>query len=99
MAAFFAAMAILPLDLASAVGGAIARLIGPRLAATRRALRNLDLALPHLSDAKRQGIVDSWPEDLDDSSARAEWGWKPAYEWDRAFDEYLVPSVRARYKG
>jgi KDO2-lipid IV(A) lauroyltransferase len=50
-------MFILPLDLASAVGGAIARLIGPRLAVTRRALRNLDLVLPHLSDAERRGVI------------------------------------------
>ena len=57
VAAFFAAMAILPLDLASAVGGALGRLIGPRLAVTARALRNLDLALPHISEAERRRIV------------------------------------------
>jgi KDO2-lipid IV(A) lauroyltransferase len=57
MAAFFAAMAILPLDLASAVGGVIGRLIGPRLAVTGRARRNLDLVLPHLSDAERRRII------------------------------------------
>lgn len=61
MAAFFAAMAILPLDLASAAGGAIARLIGPRLAVTRRALRNLALVLPQLSDAERRRVIrDMW---------------------------------------
>jgi hypothetical protein len=57
VAAFFAAMGVLPFDIASAAGGAIARLIGPRLAVTRRALRNLDLALPHLSDAKRRRVI------------------------------------------
>jgi Kdo2-lipid IVA lauroyltransferase/acyltransferase len=55
--AFFAGMAILPLDLASAVGGAIARLIGPRLAVTRRALHNLELALPQLADAERRRVI------------------------------------------
>ena len=25
-------------------------------------------------DAKRQGIVDSWPEDVDDTAARHDWG-------------------------
>jgi len=61
MAVFFAAMAVLPLDLASAAGGAIARLIGPRLAVTRRALRNLALVLPHLSDAERRRVIrDMW---------------------------------------
>jgi nucleoside-diphosphate-sugar epimerase len=30
-------------------------------------------------DPRRQGIADSWPESLDDSAAREEWGWKPEY--------------------
>jgi len=30
-------------------------------------------------DPIRQGIADSWPNSLDDSAARAEWGWKPNY--------------------
>lgn len=48
-------------------------------------------------DAGRARIVDSWPGDLDDSRARSDWGWSPAYDLDRAFDEYLVPAVRTRY--
>ncbi len=46
---------------------------------------------------KRQGIVDSWPADLDDRAARADWGWEPAYDAERAFTEYLIPNIRARY--
>lgn len=49
-------------------------------------------------DPARARIVDSWPEDLDDSRARDDWGWNPVYGVDRAFDEYLVPSIRARYQ-
>ena len=48
-------------------------------------------------DLKRQGIVDSWPSDQDDTSARRDWGWKPDYDEDRAFDEYLLPNIRQRY--
>ncbi|HEY6463862.1 MAG TPA: NAD-dependent epimerase/dehydratase family protein [Polyangiaceae bacterium] len=48
-------------------------------------------------DPVRAKIVASWPEDVDDTRARKDWGWKPAYDWDRAFDEYLVPSVKKRY--
>jgi nucleoside-diphosphate-sugar epimerase len=48
-------------------------------------------------DAKRQGIVDSWPADVDDSAARRDWGWTPAYDFERAFSEYLVPAVKKRY--
>jgi len=50
-------------------------------------------------DLKRQGIVDSWPADLDDSAACREWGWQPDYDVDRSFDEYLVPNIRQRYQG
>lgn len=48
-------------------------------------------------DAVRSKIVDSWPEDIDDSRAQRDWGWAPEYDADRAFREYLVPNVRARY--
>jgi nucleoside-diphosphate-sugar epimerase len=49
-------------------------------------------------DPRRQEIVDSWPDDVDDSSARRDWGWKPAYDLTRAFDDYLVPAVTRRYR-
>ncbi len=48
-------------------------------------------------DTVRSRIVDSWPEDIADDRARADWGWKPAYDFNRAFDEYLIPTVRKRY--
>ena len=48
-------------------------------------------------DAVRSKIVDSWPEDVDDGRARADWGWRAGYDFDRAFDEYLVPTIRKRY--
>jgi threonine 3-dehydrogenase len=49
-------------------------------------------------DAKRQGIIDSWPADVDDSAARTDWGFDPKYDFDRAFREYLIPTIRQRYK-
>ena len=48
-------------------------------------------------DAKRQGIVDSWPAAVDDSAARRDWGFSPTYDFDRAFREYLIPTIRQRY--
>ena len=48
-------------------------------------------------DLQRQGIVDSWPAELDDSAARQDWGWDPEYGLQRAFDDYLVPNIRRRY--
>jgi nucleoside-diphosphate-sugar epimerase len=48
-------------------------------------------------DGKRQGIVDSWPADVDDGAARRDWGFAPRYDLARAFSEYLIPTIRKRY--
>lgn len=39
-----------------------------------------DFRLDYAVDPVRQEIADSWPNSLDDSAARAEWGWKPEYD-------------------
>lgn len=49
-------------------------------------------------DEKRQGIVDSWPADVDDAAARADWGFRPEYDFDRAFREYLIPTISTYYR-
>ena len=49
-------------------------------------------------DEKRQGIVDAWPADVDDSAARADWGYSPAYDLERAFTGYLIPTIRQFYQ-
>ncbi len=49
-------------------------------------------------DERRQGIVDSWPCDVEDAAARRDWGWRPDYDCQRAFDEYLIPAIRERYR-
>ena len=36
-----------------------------------------DAAIGYKVDAKRQGIVDSWPAAVDDSAARPDWGFDP----------------------
>jgi nucleoside-diphosphate-sugar epimerase len=48
-------------------------------------------------DEKRQGIVDSWPADVDDSAARRDWGHAPGYGFEAAFHDYLIPTIRKRY--
>jgi threonine 3-dehydrogenase len=48
-------------------------------------------------DEPRQQIVDSWPANVDDSAARKDWGFAPRHDLKRAFEEYLVPRIRARY--
>jgi nucleoside-diphosphate-sugar epimerase len=54
-------------------------------------------AIAYKIDEKRQAIVDSWPADVDDSAARADWGFEPAYNFERAFREYLIPTISRRY--
>jgi len=44
---------------------------------------------------ERQKIADSWPNSIDDSAAREEWGWKP--KWDLAtMTEDMIKHLRAR---
>ncbi|MGB2828657.1 MAG: hypothetical protein WBC50_10760, partial [Dehalococcoidales bacterium] len=31
-------------------------------------------------DPVRQAIAESWPNKMDDSAARADWGWQPQYD-------------------
>jgi nucleoside-diphosphate-sugar epimerase len=50
------------------------------------------------TDRKRQAIIDSWPADVDDSSARRDWNFAPRYDFDRAFADYLIPAIRTRYQ-
>jgi len=56
-----------------------------------------DAAIGFKVDAKRQGIVDTWPAAVDDGAARRDWGFDPTFDFDRAFQEYLIPTIRERY--
>jgi nucleoside-diphosphate-sugar epimerase len=55
-------------------------------------------ALTWQVDDKRQAIVDSWPADVDDSAARRDWGFAPAFDFEGAFQQYLLPTIRERYQ-
>jgi threonine 3-dehydrogenase len=57
-----------------------------------------DAAISWRVDAKRQAIVDSWPEDVDDSAARADWGFAPQFDFARAFEDYLIPTITEQYR-
>jgi nucleoside-diphosphate-sugar epimerase len=47
-----------------------------------RAIRRYipDFELEFEIDPARQAIADSWPDRLDDSAAREQWGWRPEYD-------------------
>ncbi|GAB4285113.1 MAG: L-threonine 3-dehydrogenase [Marinilabiliales bacterium] len=45
----------------------------------------------------RQAIADSWPNDVDDSAAREEWGWKPDYDLE-AMTEDMLKVIGEKHK-
>jgi len=47
----------------------------------------------------RQAIADSWPMSLDDSAAREEWGWKPAYDLEAMTRDMLDVLGRRHREG
>jgi nucleoside-diphosphate-sugar epimerase len=46
-------------------------------------------------DPLRQAIADSWPNSLDDSCAREEWGWQPVYDLD-AMTQDMLSKLKSR---
>ena len=49
-------------------------------------------------NGKRQGIVDSWPANVDDSAARTDWNWSPKFDLNSAFEDYLIPQITKKYE-
>ncbi len=62
----------------------------------RKAFPEAEIAFE--SDSRRQKIIDSWPGDLNDNAAKADWNWSPEYDLTRAFEEYLIPNISKRYQ-
>ena len=48
-------------------------------------------------DPVRQGIADSWPNKMDDSAAREEWGWRPEYDID-TMSKVMLDALRDKLK-
>lgn len=38
----------------------------------------------------KQAIADSWPDKMDDSCARKEWGWNPQYDLEKMTDDMIL---------
>jgi threonine 3-dehydrogenase len=43
----------------------------------------------------RQEIADSWPDDVDDSAARNDWGWKPEFDLERMVKD-MIEKLKAK---
>jgi nucleoside-diphosphate-sugar epimerase len=48
-----------------------------------------EFTIEYQVDPARQAIADSWPDYIDDSSSRDEWGWKPKYDIDAMTKDML----------
>ena len=48
-----------------------------------------DFQMEYNVDPLRQAIAESWPNSLDDTCAREEWGWKPEYDLDAMTKDML----------
>lgn len=58
----------------------------------RKAIEGVEIGFE--MDPKRQAILDSWPDALDDTAARNDWGWSEKFDLD-AMTATLVPQIRA----
>ena len=47
-------------------------------------------------DELRQGIADSWPNSLDDTCARIEWGWEHRYDLD-TMTQHMIAKLREKF--
>ncbi len=48
-----------------------------------------DFTMDYDVDPLRQSIADSWPNSMDDSAAREEWGWQPDYNLPRMCEDMI----------
>lgn len=48
-----------------------------------------DFTMDYDVDPVKKAIAESWPNSLDDSCAREEWGWKPEWDLSRMTDDML----------
>ena len=55
-----------------------------------------DFKMIYQVDPLKQRIADSWPDSLDDTCAREEWGWKPEYDLD-AMTKDMLAKLKERF--
>lgn len=56
-----------------------------------------DFTMEYTIDDVRQTIADSWPDSMDDSAAREEWGWNPAFNL-ASMTEDMIKVLRNKLK-
>ena len=48
-------------------------------------------------DSKRQKIIDSWPNFINDNAAQNDWGWKSKYDFNKSYTGYIIPEIQNKY--
>jgi nucleoside-diphosphate-sugar epimerase len=56
-----------------------------------------DFEIAYEPDPIKQAIADSWPQTIDDSAARREWGWRPDYGLD-TMTEDMIEKLSERFR-
>lgn len=69
--------------------------VTPEALATSIRRHDPGFTVTYAVDPVRQAIADSWPDRLDDSAAREQWGWRPEYGLD-AMTDTMLTHLRAR---
>ena len=54
-----------------------------------------DFKMRYEVDPVRQAIADSWPNKMDDSCAREEWGWKPRYDLE-SMSNHMISHLKSK---
>ena len=55
-----------------------------------------DFKMTYEVDPLKQHIADSWPNKLDDSCAREEWGWNPSYDLEKMTKD-MIDKLKAKH--
>lgn len=49
-----------------------------------------DAAIEFVPNAQVDALIKGWPDRIDDAAATADWGWKPAFDFERCFDALVA---------
>ena len=53
-----------------------------------------EFLLEYKIDKNRQNIINGWPNFIDDSQAKKDWGWEPVFNLKTAFTNYIYPQLK-----
>jgi nucleoside-diphosphate-sugar epimerase len=74
--------------------GAMSFSVGELAASIKKYMPNFEVSY---EPDFRQAIADSWPNSVDDTAARQEWGWKPSFDLD-AMTQDMLKVITEKHK-